>query len=151
MLQGRLVVLSGIQNMQNGSIHRKITILSPLSHHSRTTLAPLSHHSLTTLSPLSHHSLTTLSPLSHHSLITLSSLCSLTHSYIRLVVRVGRLHREVRDLNTTLIHTHGLHCGMVLRETGEVFDPRRLPIWDGLIAREMQKQARFVGRKTIKQ
>jgi hypothetical protein len=60
----------------------------------------------------------------------------------RLAAKVGRLQRELRELNTTLVHTHGIHCDVVLRESGKIADPSRIPEWDALIEREKKKQER---------
>ena len=51
----------------------------------------------------------------------LYSCCSTLLYIYRLAANVGRVQRE---LNTILIHTYGL------RESGKVFDPRRISRWD---------------------
>ncbi len=65
----------------------------------------------------------------------------------RLAARVGRLHRALRDLTTTLIYTHGLLCDLVLKESGKVLDPSRISRWDNLIEIEKRKQERRQKKK----
>ncbi len=66
-----------------------------------------------------------------------------SHEPLRLAAKVGRLHLELRELHMLLIYTHGLQCDLVLKESGKILDPRRIPLWDALIEKEKKKQARF--------
>jgi hypothetical protein len=49
----------------------------------------------------------------------------------------------------TLIHVHGLQCDLVLKESGKIADPKRIPEWDALVEREKKKQERLCKNATF--
>jgi hypothetical protein len=62
--------------------------------------------------------------------------------------RVGRLYLALRELNTSLIYTHGLYCDLVLKESDMVLSTDREQIWNGLIEKQRRKQQRL-SRTTV--